>query len=37
MAWLKNQEPEAGLVRRMLEGAERGERRLTMNIINLGE
>ena len=37
MAWLKNQEPAAGLVRRMLDGAERKESLLLMNIMNLGE
>jgi predicted nucleic acid-binding protein len=37
MAWLRNQEPAAALVERLLEAAERRENRLTMNIMNVGE
>ena len=37
LAWLKNQEPAAALVRKLLEEADRKERRLTMSIVNLGE
>ena len=35
MAWLKNQEPAAGRVRKLLDGA--GKRKLVMSIVNLGE
>jgi predicted nucleic acid-binding protein len=37
MAWLKGQQPAAERVRRLLEAAERRERKLLMNIVNLGE
>jgi uncharacterized protein len=37
MAWLKGQQPAAGRVRSLLDAAERGEHRLVMNIVNLGE
>ena len=37
MAWLKGQQPAAGRVRLLLESAERRERKLLMNIVNLGE
>lgn len=37
MVWLKGQEPAAGRVRALLEASGRGERRLLMNIVNLGE
>jgi predicted nucleic acid-binding protein len=37
MVWLKGQQPGAGRVRALLEAAERGERRLEINIVNLGE
>ena len=37
MAWLKGQQPAAEQVRLLLEAADRGERNLIMNIINLGE
>ncbi len=39
MAWLKGQQPAAERVRVLLDAAERhqGERKLVMNIINLGE
>ena len=37
MAWLKDQAPAAGRVRALLDSAERRERRLYMNVINLGE
>ena len=37
MAWLKAQQPAAGQVRLLLDAADRGERKLAMNIVNLGE
>ncbi len=37
MVWLKGQQPGADLMRRLLETADRGGRRLSMNIVNLGE
>ena len=37
MAWLKGQQPAAERVRYILESAERHDRRLLMNIINIGE
>jgi predicted nucleic acid-binding protein len=37
MAWLKDQKPAADRVRALLDAAGRGEHKLTMNIINLGE
>ena len=37
MAWLKGQQPAAARVRLLLESAERRERKLLMNIVNLGE
>lgn len=37
MVWLKGQQPGADLMRRLLETANRGGRRLSMNIVNLGE
>ena len=37
MAWLKGQQPEAERVRLLLESGEKRERRLVMNIVNLGE
>src|SRR5438874_13045651 len=37
MAWLKGQHPAAGRVRSLLDATERGEHRLVMNIVNLGE
>jgi len=37
MAWLKGQQPGAGKVRLLLDAADRRERKLIMNIINLGE
>jgi ribonuclease VapC len=37
MAWLKGQQPAAGRVRLLLEGTDRRDGRLVMNIVNLGE
>lgn len=37
MAWLKGQQPGAGRVRLLLDAADRRERKLVMNIINVGE
>jgi predicted nucleic acid-binding protein len=37
MVWLKGQQPAADRVRALLEAAESRERRLAMNIVNLGE
>ena len=37
MAWLKGQQPAAEHVRTLLDAAERRERNLLMNIVNLGE
>jgi len=37
MAWLKGQQPESERVRLILESADRGERQLFMNILNIGE
>jgi predicted nucleic acid-binding protein len=37
MAWLKGQEPAAARVRLLLEAADRRERTLVMNMINVGE
>ena len=37
MAWLKGQQPAADHVRLLLEGADRRETKLLMNIVNLGE
>src|SRR5689334_10027833 len=37
MAWLKGQQPGAGKVRLLLDAADRRERKLVMNIINVGE
>jgi hypothetical protein len=36
MAWLKGQQPAAERVRLLLDAADRGERKLAMNIVNLG-
>ena len=37
MAWLKGQQPAAGLVRSILEAVERREHSLLMSIVNVGE
>ena len=37
VAWLKRQEPAADQMRALLKEADRGECRLSMNIVNLGE
>ncbi len=37
MAWLKGQQPAAEQVRLLLEAADGRDRRLVMNIVNLGE
>ena len=37
MVWLKGQQPAADRMRVLLESADRGERSLEMNIVNLGE
>ncbi len=37
MAWLKGQQPAAARVRLLLEAADSRERKLLMNIVNLGE
>jgi predicted nucleic acid-binding protein len=37
MAWLKGQQPGADRVRTLLEASARGESRLIMNLVNLGE
>ncbi len=37
MAWLKGQQPAAGRVRLLLEANDHRERKLFMNIVNLGE
>jgi uncharacterized protein len=37
MAWLKGQQPAAERIRSLLEAAERGEQKLLINIVNLGE
>jgi uncharacterized protein len=37
MVWLKGQQPAADRMRRLLEAADRRERRLSMSIVNLGE
>ncbi len=37
MAWLKGQLPAAKLVRALLEEAARRERKLVMNVVNVGE
>lgn len=37
MAWLKGQHPAAERVRLLLEAADRRERELAMNIVNMGE
>lgn len=37
MAWLKAQQPAAGRVRTLLDRAGRGECKLVMSIVNLGE
>jgi predicted nucleic acid-binding protein len=37
MAWLKGQQPAAERVRLLLDGADRRERKLVMNIVNIGE
>jgi uncharacterized protein len=37
MVWLKGQQPAADRMRALLEAADRRERRLAMNIVNLGE
>lgn len=37
MAWLKGQQPAAERVRWLLEAADRRERKLVMNIVNVGE
>lgn len=37
MAWLKGQQPAAQRVRTLLDAAGRSERKLVMNIVNLGE
>jgi predicted nucleic acid-binding protein len=37
MVWLKRQQPAAGHMRALLKAVDRGECRLTMNIVNLGE
>lgn len=37
MAWLKGQEPAAERVRLLLDAAGRRERKLLMNIVNIGE
>ncbi len=37
VAWLKDQQPAAGLVRDLFDAADRGACRLSMNIVNLGE
>lgn len=37
MAWIKGQQPAAKKVRSLFEAAERDERKLLMNIVNLGE
>ena len=37
MAWLKGQDPAAARVRLLLEAADRRERTLAMNMINVGE
>lgn len=37
MVWLKRQQPAAERMRAILEAADRGECRLSMNIVNLGE
>lgn len=37
MAWLKGQHPSVGRVRLLLDAADRRERKLVMNIINVGE
>jgi uncharacterized protein len=37
LVWLKRQEPAAEKTRALLKAAERGECRLSMNIVNLGE
>ena len=37
MVWLKGQQPGADRMRRLLEIADRGECRLSMSVVNLGE
>jgi len=37
MVWLKGQQPAANRMRALLEAADRGEHRLSMSIVNLGE
>jgi|SRR5208337_2800394 len=37
MVWLKGQQPAADRMRALLEAADRRQRRLAMNIVNLGE
>jgi len=37
MVWLKGQQPAADRMRALLEAADRRERRLAMNVVNLGE
>jgi predicted nucleic acid-binding protein len=37
MVWLKGQQPAADQMRKLLEAADRGDRRLSMSIVNLGE
>ena len=37
MAWLKGQQPAAERVRLLLDEADRRERKLVMNIVNIGE
>jgi predicted nucleic acid-binding protein len=37
MVWLKGRQPAADRMRRLLEAADRRERRLSMSIVNLGE
>lgn len=37
MAWLRGQPPGAGRVRQLLDAADRRERKLIMNIVNVGE
>jgi uncharacterized protein len=37
MAWLKGQQPSADRTRALLQAADRGECKLSMNIVNLGE